>query len=244
MATQTTARNGQSATELDESRDHTRVFLQPIAAPSILGLYGFAAATFMVAANLAGWYGGKASPEFLFPFAAMFGGVAQFAAGMWAFRARDALASAVHSMWGAFWIAFGILFLLVAAGDLSVPTGTWPEFGYWFLTLGAITGAAALASLAQNLGITAVLAPLSVGSILLAVFYLVGGTGWEHTAGWVLIASAILAFYVATAMLMKSTYGRVILPLGEPKRDANVPGSRFSHVIEFERGEPGIKQGQ
>ena len=31
-------------------RDHARVFLQPIAAPSILGLYGFAAATFMVTA--------------------------------------------------------------------------------------------------------------------------------------------------------------------------------------------------
>ena len=244
MATQTTAHNGHAGTELDEWRDHTRVFLQPIAAPSILGLYGFAAATFMVAANLAGWYGGKASPEFLFPFAAMFGGVAQFAAGMWAFRARDALASAIHSMWGAFWIAFGILFLLVATGDLSVPAGTWPEFGYWFLTLGAITGAGALASLAQNLGITAVLVPLSVGSILLAIFYLVGGTGWEHTAGWVLVASAILAFYVATAMLVKSTFGRVILPLGEPKREANVPGERLTRVIEFERGEPGVKQGQ
>jgi succinate-acetate transporter protein len=244
MATQATGRNGHTASDLEEWREHTRVFLQPIAAPSILGLYGFASATFMVAAWLAGWYGGKATPEFLFPFAAMFGGVAQFAAGMWAFRARDALASAIHSMWGAFWIAFGILFLLVATGALSVPGGTWPELGYWFLTLGAITGAGALASLAQNLGITAVLVPLSVGSILLAVFYLVGGTGWEHSAGWVLVASAILAFYTATAMLLKSTFGRVILPLGEPKREANVPGERFTRVIEFERGEPGVKQGQ
>src|SRR5919198_1326377 len=37
----------------------TRVVLQPVAAPSILGLYGFAGATFIVAANLAGWYGTK-----------------------------------------------------------------------------------------------------------------------------------------------------------------------------------------
>ena len=34
----------------------TRVFLQPIAAPSILGLAGFAGATFIVASNLAGWW--------------------------------------------------------------------------------------------------------------------------------------------------------------------------------------------
>jgi succinate-acetate transporter protein len=227
-----------------EWRDHTRVFLQPIAAPSILGLFGFAAATFMVAAYLAGWYGGKATPEFLFPFCATFGGLAQFMAGMWAYRARDALATAMHGMWGAFWIAFGILYLLVATGDITAPTGTWPEFGYWFLVLGAITGAGAVASLAHNLGLTAVLVPLSVGSILLAVHYLIGGIGWQHTAGWVLVASAIVAFYVATAMLLKATSGRVVLPLGELEKDANVPGSRFTHVVEYEHGEPGVKQGQ
>ena len=35
-----------AAAEFNTWRDHTRVFLQPIAAPSILGLYGFAVATF------------------------------------------------------------------------------------------------------------------------------------------------------------------------------------------------------
>ena len=56
-----------------------RVFLQPIAPPSILGLYGFAAATFIVAAHLAGWYGSTSSNMYLWPFAAVFGGVAQSA---------------------------------------------------------------------------------------------------------------------------------------------------------------------
>jgi hypothetical protein len=39
-----------AAGELREWREHARVFLQPIAAPSILGLYGFACATFIVTA--------------------------------------------------------------------------------------------------------------------------------------------------------------------------------------------------
>jgi len=30
-------------------------------------------------------------------------------AGMWAYRARDAVATAMHGMWGSFWIAYGIL---------------------------------------------------------------------------------------------------------------------------------------
>ena len=44
-----TTTNGATG-EFREWRDHARVFLQPIAAPSILGLYGFAAAT-----EPAGW---------------------------------------------------------------------------------------------------------------------------------------------------------------------------------------------
>ena len=54
----------------------------------------------MVAANLAGWYGTPLSGVYLLPFAAMFGGIAQFAAGLWAYKARDALATAMHGMWG------------------------------------------------------------------------------------------------------------------------------------------------
>lgn len=46
----------------------TRVVLQPIAAPSILGLAGFAGATFIVASNLAGWWGTSQSPLALAPF--------------------------------------------------------------------------------------------------------------------------------------------------------------------------------
>ena len=41
----------------------TRVGLQPIAAPSVLGWFAFAGATFIVAAWMAGWYGSPASPD-------------------------------------------------------------------------------------------------------------------------------------------------------------------------------------
>jgi hypothetical protein len=40
---------------------------------------------------------------------------------MWAYRARDGLATAMHGMWGAFWMAYGLLFLLVATKTLTVP---------------------------------------------------------------------------------------------------------------------------
>src|SRR3954469_20093460 len=84
----------------------TRVFLQPIAAPSILGLAGFAGATFVVASNLAGWWGSSTSGLGLAPFAATFGGLAQLLAGMWAYRARDGIATLAHGTWGSFWLAY------------------------------------------------------------------------------------------------------------------------------------------
>jgi uncharacterized protein len=235
-----TARDGQTAW-----LDRTRVVLQPIAPPSILGLFGFAGATFIVAAHAAGWYGNAASPTYLFPFAAFFGGVAQFAAGMWAYRARDGLATAMHGMWGAFWMAYGLLFLLVATHTITVPaTGSFPELGYWFLALAVITAFGMLAALAENLGLVATLLTLAVGSALLAVHYLTGGTGWLHTGGWVLIASAICATYTAGAMMLEGTFGRVVLPLGKYSKAANRPGGVVTEPIEFPGGMPGVRQGQ
>ena len=225
--------------------DRTRIVLQPIAPPSILGLFGFAGATFIVSAHLAGWYGNAASPTYLFPFAAFFGGVAQFAAAMWSYRARDALATAMHGMWGAFWMAYGLLFLLVATKTVTVPaSGPFPELGYWFLALAVITGLGMLAALAESAGLTATLATLAVGSAFLAVRYLGGGIGWQHTGGWVLIASAIAATYTAAAMLLESTFGRVVLPLGKYSKAANRPGGEISDPIEFPAGMPGVRRGQ
>src|SRR3954453_5429320 len=204
----------------------TRIFFLPIAAPSILGLFGFAAATFIVAANVAGWYGNHTTtPLVLAPFAAVFGGIAQFMAGMWAYRARDAVATAMHGMWGSFWIAYGILNILLAAHVLTAPTPWYHDaaFGFWFFALAVITGSWGLAWLAEGRGLFSVLATRCVGSALLAGGLIYGSHGLVTTPGWVLVASAILAWYVATAMMLAFAGGRVVLPLGKYSKDANKP---------------------
>jgi uncharacterized protein len=224
-----------------------RVMLQPIAAPSIVGLYGFAAATFMVALNLTGVYGGVNTPGTLWPFAAVFGGVAQFLAGMWAYRARDGLATAMHSMWGSFWIAYGILNVLILSGHipLAAPGSTSdPAFAMWFWVLAAITTAGMFAAFAESIGLVGVLGTLAAGSWFLAIGLSVPSTGWVKVAGWVLVASAILAWYVATSMMLLGTFGRVVLPLGKMKKQANVPGAEPVKPIELAWAEPGIKHGQ
>jgi len=235
-------------TEWEEGFARPRVMLQPFAAPSALGLFGFSAATFMVALHLTGVYGGATANYTLWPFAAVFGGIAQFMAGMWAFRVRDTVATAMHGMWGAFWIAFGILNLLQMFGKIPAhPAGSVsdPQFAMWFYTLAAITAAGALAAIAENMGLFSVLATLATGSALLGVGLSVAGPGWVKVAGWVLVASAILAYYVATSIMLLASTGRTILPLGKPSnREANIPGGQPTHPIQLEWAEPGVKKGQ
>jgi uncharacterized protein len=235
-----------AAGELREWRDHTRVFLQPIAAPSILGLFGFAAATFMVTAYLVGWYGSATSPLLIFPFATAAGGIAQGAAALWAFKARDGLATAVHGIWAAFWLGYGFVNFMIALKLIPAPAphAAVPELAYWFFALAAITVIGAIASLGESLALSAVLWPLSAGAALLGVFYLLGGSGWEKVGGYVTMASAFTAFYAASAMMLSSAFGRVVLPLGKYRREANVPGGQHTYPIQFALGEPGVKQGQ
>ena len=223
-----------------------RVFLQPIAAPSILGLAGFAGSTFIVASNIAGWWGTPTSGLVLAPFAAMFGGVAQFLAGMWAYKARDGIATLAHGTWGAFWIAYGILNLLLATHVLAAPTPWYhdPEVGFWFFALAITTGIAALAALAENLSLVAVLSTLAAGSGILAGAFIYGSHGWTQVAGWVFVVSAGLAWYTVLAMLMAATSGRTILPTFKFKREANVPGRRPMEPIQLDWAEPGVKMGQ
>jgi len=234
-------------TEWEDGFARPRVMLQPFAAPSVLGLFGFASATFMVALHLTGVYGGSNTDATLWPFAAMFGGVAQFLAGMWAFRVRDVIATAMHGMWGAFWIAFGILNLLIMWGKIpehAAGSVSDPQFAMWFWTLGAITAAGALAAFTESFALFGVLATLAVGSIVFAIGLSAGSTAWVKVAGWVFVASAILAYYVATAIMMLAGAGKVVLPLGKPKRETNIPGSRPVKPIQLEWAEPGIKKGQ
>jgi succinate-acetate transporter protein len=238
-------------TELDVAHETTngfatRVFLQPIAAPSILGLAGFASATFIVASNLAGWWGTPKSPLALAPFAAMFGGLAQFMAGMWAYRARDAIATLAHGAWGSFWLAYLILNILVGTHVVAEPKPWYhnPEVGFWFFALAITTAIACVAALAESPALVAVLGTLAGGSGILAGAFIYGSHGWAQAAGWVLVFSAGFAWYTVAAMTLAYAGGRVVLPLFKYERSANVPGRRPTRPIELDWAEPGVRMGQ
>ena len=86
-----------------------------VANPLALGLAGLAGSTFIVSTYIAEWWGGPTSPNDFFPFVALFGGMAQFSAALFGFLAQDVLVTVINAMWGALWIAMGLLYLLAVS---------------------------------------------------------------------------------------------------------------------------------
>ncbi len=228
----------QAPERIEQQQPQPRISVQPIAAPSILGLYGFAGATFMVAAQMAHWFGTAQTTLVLVPFAALFGGLAQFLAGMWSYKARDGVATAMHGMWGSFWMAFGALWLLVAAGKVAIPANgaAFPALGFWFIVLAAITWAGTVAAAAESSVVSTLLGFLAAGSSIEAIAELAGIEGLRILAGWLFIISAVIAWYAASALMINSAFGRNVLGLGTKRQATAAP--------QVGLGEPGVLRGQ
>ena len=222
-----------------QTNTHAQISLQPIAAPSILGLYGLAGATFLVAAHMAHWFGGTSMTSlYLFPFAAMFGGLAQLLAAMWAYKARDGVATAVHGMWGSFWMAYGLLNFMFAVEHIAAPVGRWPEIGFWFIVLAAITWVSVAAAAAENGGLVTVLTFLAAGSTTAAIGEL-AGIGWLMVlTGWLFIIASIAAWYTGSALMLEEAFGREVWGLGKSRHAKEMPS------VAIGAGEPGVIRGQ
>ena len=224
----------------------SRVMLTPIAAPSIMGLFGFTIATVMLGAYQAGWYGNAATTLIILPFAMFAGGIMQSIAAIASLRARDGVAVAVHTAWGSFWAGWGILQLLVATHVMApIPLGAAvPSFAFWFIALTLVTFWGAIGALAQNMLVFLTLAVLTAGSAVTAAGFWAGSLGTVNAGGWLFVISAAAAWLAAGAMVLEHSFGRTIIPVGKWSRTANIPGVKVADPIGYPAGMPGVRVGQ
>jgi succinate-acetate transporter protein len=234
-----------------EAAPSTRVYLTPIAPPATLGLFGFFASTMVVSTWILGWWGTPTgSPPTMFEIAAFFGGVAQFGAGLWSFRARDYIGSALLTMWGTYWMAWGMLQAMGANHTITIPPLSTPQAGFavWFIPLALFTLCGALAALRENLPLFLVLGTVGAGSACVSAGFFTGSVGWIDTGAWLFVFGACWAWYTGGMILLEYSWGRVILPLGViPKlmklpAAANIPGQVLSHPVEYAFGQPGTRR--
>ena len=76
-----------------------------IADPAPLGLAAFALTTFVLSVVNAGWFPTTVEPV-VFGLALAYGGIAQFAAGMWEFAKGNTFGATAFCSYGAFWVSF------------------------------------------------------------------------------------------------------------------------------------------
>lgn len=238
----------QHASTGGENGFRASIFLQPIAAPSVLGY--FAGASGFLIFGI--WLGGgidttPTNAISLFPFLLLFSGIGQLAAAMWSYKARDAVAASIHGVWGGFWLAYGFLWLLDAAHVVALPIfgSGFEALGQWFIYMAVITFTTAFAALGRSPAQFVSQAVAGAAATIAAAGLIAGSTGWLQASGWIFVAAGSMFIYHATALMLNAIFGRVVLPHFNWRNEENRLGSRPFSPIEFEQeGEPGVKVGQ
>ena len=182
-----------------------------------LALAGFATTTFMLSminANLVNF----GTLPLVFGVAFAFGGLAQLIGGVIQLRMGNTFGGMLFTGYGAFWLslfAIGLFFLK------EVPvTQVGHALGLFLYAFGIFTVIMLAASLRTSIAVVTTL------TLLGATFFVLGAgnysaavptpaaSGVIRAGGWIGLAVAAGAFYLALAEVCEASYGRTILPLG------------------------------
>ena len=190
--------------------------LPAIANPAALGLGGFALTTFVLSAHNA--FPSQAPDLTWVGLAFFYGGLAQFAAGMWEFKAGNTFGATAFSTYGAFWMSLASFVLLALNGH--IPAGdTLKDLGWFVLAFAIFNTYMLFWSARVNVSVFMVFLTLEITEILLLLGYFNGsgaGAGLVALGGWMGIVTALVAWYGSAAVVANSMRPTPILPVGKP----------------------------
>jgi succinate-acetate transporter protein len=181
-----------------------------LADPAPLGLAAFALTTFVLSFVNTGIF--KAEPV-VFGLALAYGGLAQFAAGMWEFAKGNTFGATAFTSYGAFWISFWYLtghtnLDGVAAGDVA------DGIGLYLLAWGLFTAYMTVAASRVSGAVLVVFALLTLTFLVLAWGEFATSDAIHHVGGWLGLATAAAAWYASFAGVTAFTHKQPIVPTG------------------------------
>lgn len=203
-----------------EGAVESRAGVMPPVAPAIgdpapLGLAAFALTTFVLSFFNAGLVSDKGVPVVL-GLALAYGGITQLLAGMWEFRNNNTFGATAFSSFGGFWISF---FVLEQFEGSKIPTTHLGKaVGLYLIAWGIFTTYMWVASFRVSVAVNLVFLLLAITFIVLGIGNADGNTSIVHAAGWLGIATAVVAWYASFASVTNKTFGRIVLPVRELKR--------------------------
>ncbi len=176
-----------------------------------LALAGFATTTFMLSMIYANLVPAATLPV-VFGVALMFGGLAQFIAGVIQLRIGNTFGGVLFCGFGAFWLS---LFAFAQFFFKDVPlTQVGHAQGLFLYAFGIFSAIMFLASFRTNIVVVAALLLLTTALFVIGVGDYTASTGLVKTGGWIALALAAAAFYLALAEVCEASYGRKVLPVG------------------------------
>jgi len=180
--------------------------------PGPLGLAGFALTTFCLSVFNTGILVHPSLEGVVLPLALFYGGIAQFIAGLFEYKVNNTFGATAFCSYGAFWCSFaGYVYLIAPTLDADIAnqaTGlflfAWMVFTI-YMTIGAYR---------VSWAVFAVFLPLSITFILLTAGAFANNEMASHAGGWFGIFTAGFAWYASAAVIINSTWGRPICPIG------------------------------
>ena len=198
-----------------------------IADPAPLGLAAFALTTVLLSAKNAGWMTHATGSAWL-GFAFAYGGLAQFAAGMWEFRRGNTFGATAFGTFGSFWIGLALWVELVAnpavaairpATAAATVASLNHDLGWITLAFAIVTLYLLILTSQVNLVIFGVFLGLFVALLVLAIGNFDAGsallpTGTIKVGGYVGLVTALLAFYASASGIAAGMGGKIQFPMG------------------------------
>jgi succinate-acetate transporter protein len=189
-----------------------------IADPAPLGLAAFALTTFMLSTVNAGWLPATVEPA-VFGLALAYGGIGQFAAGIWEFAKGNTFGAVAFCSYGAFWLSFWWMLTHLPAN--AKPNDLLHGVGLYLLCWAIFTAYMTVAASRTTGAIFVVFVLLTLTYIALVIGFFsesvadfeANSNAWIHVGGWIGILTAIAAWYASFAGVTNSTFKRVVAPV-------------------------------
>jgi succinate-acetate transporter protein len=181
--------------------------------PAPLGLAGFALTTFVLSAVNAHWVPTTLVPV-VFGLALAYGGIAQFAAGLWEFAKGNTFGATAFCSYGGFWISY---WWLTAHDVAKLPAAdAHKATGLYLLAWAIFTAYMTVAATRVNMAVLAVFVLLTITFLVLSLADFQTSTNLTKLGGWLGIATALAAWYASFAGVAAFTFKRPLVPTGVP----------------------------
>jgi succinate-acetate transporter protein len=179
--------------------------------PGPLGLAAFALTTFVLSMFNSGLMNADKGVVVVLGLALAYGGIAQFAAGLWEFRTGNTFGATAFCSYGAFWVSFWAFEQFYASKVPEAYVGK--AVGLYLIGWGIFTTYMFIASLRTTGAIAVVFLLLAVTFILLGIGNAGGTENITKLGGYVGLLTALAAWYASFAGVTNSTFGKVVLPV-------------------------------